>query len=252
MIVSALPQPQLGRSTLLEAAFPYALVSAIARADRYSRDGVYTAHKWWARRPPGVIRALLLASFLPADTDPEEFWRLYASDTPLLAGRHVGDPFMGGATTLVEAARLGARVSGIDVDPLAVLIATEELAARGGCAAFERAADELVAYMTESCGKHYGLDNEAVPLHYFYLRRASCEQCQTGSLIYRSPVLARDVGKSGGVVRRRGYEVFCPDCRGLQHLPDGRKAFLCCGRLHRLDRGTYTRSGHEWSMSRSP
>jgi hypothetical protein len=62
--------------------------------------------------------------------------------------------------------------------------------------------------------------------------------------MYRTPVLARDVGENGAVVRRRGAEVFCPHCRALRHLPEGRKGFRCCGRLHRLDVGTYERAAH--------
>jgi adenine-specific DNA methylase len=230
---------------MLEAGFPFAEVSAVARADRYSRDGVYAAHKWWARRPPSVIRALLLASVLPATTTSDEFWALYADDSPKLAGVHVGDPFMGGATTLVEAARLGATVTGIDVDPLAVLIAREELAELGDREAFTQSADELLSYVRDCCGELYRTgDEDGVPLHFFYLRRVTCEDCGTKSLMFRNPVLARDVGKEGGVVRRRGADVFCPDCRGMRHLPEGRKGFRCCGRLHRLDVGTYERAAH--------
>jgi putative DNA methylase len=251
--MSALPQPQPLTRSLLEGNFPFDVVSRIARADRFNRDGVYAAHKWWARRPPGVIRALLLASCLPADTTAAQFWEHYRADTPALAGWHVGDPFMGGATTLVEAGRLGADVTGIDVDPLAVLIASEELTEIGDLQAFEQAAAALLAYLTECCGELYGMseDPSPAPLHYFYLRRVTCDSCQTDSLMYRSPVLARDVGKSGAVVRERGYEVFCPDCRQLRHLPHGRKGFRCCGRLHRLDRGTYSRAGHTCPGCRS-
>jgi putative DNA methylase len=231
--------------SLLEGDFPFAEVSAIARADRYSKDGVYAAHKWWARRPPAVIRALLLAATLPADTPHEAFWTLYADDAAHLSGIHIGDPFMGGATTLVEAARLGADVTGIDVDPLAVLIAREELAKLGDPDAFRTAADELLAYMRDCCGELYGIQpDQPEPLHFFYLRRVTCEDCETESLLYRTPVIARDVGKNGGVVRRRGAEVFCPDCRELRHVPEGRKAFRCCGHLHRLDTGTYERAAH--------
>ncbi len=245
MRVSALREPRDERRCLLEGDFPFPAVSAIARADRYSRDAVYGAHKWWARRPPGVIRALLLASFLPASVGREEFWKRYACDDDHLAERHVGDPFMGGATTLVEASRLGASVSGIDVDPLAVLIAGEELADRGDPDGFNAAVAELLDHMVQTCGEHYGMtDVGPVPLHYFYLRQVCCEDCHAESLLYRTPVLARDVGKDGGVVRRRGSEVFCPNCHELRHLPEGRKAFRCCGRLHRLDVGTYSRSAH--------
>jgi adenine-specific DNA methylase len=188
---------------------------------------------------------LLLASVLPAQTTSDAFWDLYAVDATLLSEIHAGDPFMGGATTLVEAARLGADVSGIDVDPLAVLIAGEELAEMGDPASFSMAAEELLTHMRASCGDLYGMaDDEPTPVHYFYLRRVTCEDCGTESLLYRNPVLARDIGKNGGVVRRRGAEVFCPDCRDLRHLSKDRKGFRCCGRLHRLDAGTYERAAH--------
>jgi adenine-specific DNA methylase len=187
----------------------------------------------------------VLAASLPATTSAEDFWTLYAEDAEPLAGLHVGDPFMGGATSLVEAARLGASVTGIDVDPLAVLIACEELSELGDPAVFANAAEELLDYMRGCCGQLYGVkEGEPEPLHYFYLRRVTCDQCCTESLMYRTPVLARDAGKEGGVVRRRGAEVFCPDCRGLRHLPERRKGFRCCGRLHRLDAGTYERAAH--------
>jgi putative DNA methylase len=162
-----------------------------------------------------------------------------------LTGIHVGDPFMGGATTLVEAARLGADVTGIDVDPLAVLITREELSEAGDPRAFTQAADDLLAHVRSVCGQLYAIaEAGSEPLHYFYLRLVTCRDCDTKSLMYRTPVLARDVGKRGGVVRKRGADVFCPCCRALRHLPDGRAAFRCCGRLHRLDAGTYERAAH--------
>ena len=54
--------------TLLESGFPFCEVSAVALADRQCKDSVYSVHKWWARRPPAVIRALLLAATQPAST----------------------------------------------------------------------------------------------------------------------------------------------------------------------------------------
>lgn len=251
-VVSATPSPHsssqssVPRRSLLEADFPFAEVSATARAARYSKDGVYGAHKWWARRPPGVIRALLLAATLPAETASTRFWTLYGEDAQHLAGMHIGDPFMGGATTLVEAARLGADVTGIDVDPLAVLIAREELSELGDSGAFREQANKLLAFVRDSCGGLYGLaSDQPEPLHYFYLRRVTCEDCGTESLMYRTPVLGRDVGKNGGVVRRRGAEVFCPECRSLRLVREGQETFRCCGRLHRLDSGTYGRAAHQ-------
>jgi putative DNA methylase len=245
--VQAQPTQRTGRQppaglTLLEAGFPFADVSAVARADHFIPDVLYGAHKWWARRPPGVIRALLLASALPSDTDPETFWQLYATDRPVLDGLHIGDPFMGGATTLVEAARLGASVTGVDVDPLAVLIAQEELSRVDDQAEMSEVIRQFLTFMRQACGDLYKTSKaDGMPIHYFWLRKVTCSACQAESLMYRTPILARDIGKSGAVVRTRGIEVFCPNCYQLRHLKEGQKSFRCCRRQYRLDKGTFTK-----------
>src|SRR5690554_1867472 len=103
--------------TFLEVGFPFREVSLLAAADRRSRDPRYSMHGWWARRPPALVRAVLLASALSDSASPREFWDAYASDAPALHGLTVYDPFMGGGSTLVEAQRLGARAYGTDIDP---------------------------------------------------------------------------------------------------------------------------------------
>jgi putative DNA methylase len=66
--IAAAPAPAAEPRSLLEADFPFAQVSELAQSDRYCNDHTYAVHKWWARRPPAVIRALLLAASLPAET----------------------------------------------------------------------------------------------------------------------------------------------------------------------------------------
>jgi putative DNA methylase len=225
--------------TLLENAFPYRQVSEVALADRHSKDSVYSVHKWWARRPPAVIRALLIAASLPSSTDVAHFWTAFKSDEPLLAGHHVGDPFMGGATTILEAARLGATVTGIDVDPLAVRIARHEL---GGVAkdAYLAAAADLMTALEGSIENLFvpRPTPEATPLHYFFAREASCHSCGETALMYRSPVLARDKGRAGAVVRDCPVSAFCPECRLVHSLEDGQR-LECCERFWDLSAGTF-------------
>jgi adenine-specific DNA methylase len=235
-------------ATLLETAFPFAEVSGVARQDRYSRDHVYAIHKWWARRPPAVIRALLLAVALGPDTPLKEFWKHFASSTDALAGRHVGDVFMGGATTCVEAGRLGAKVTGIDVDPLAVRIARAELTQLDH-EEFECHAASLHAYLVRRHGDLYPSGRpkttDATPLHYFWLRRADCPDCGESSLLYRNLYLVRDRGRAGAVVRDDAATAFCPDCLRLHPLPSGRKEIRCCARRRKLEDGTFRRGAFE-------
>jgi putative DNA methylase len=234
-----IPLPVADSRSLLEANFPFAQVSELARADRYTNDAVYSVHKWWARRPPAVIRALLLAASLPADTPLEVFWERYRTSESALTGLHVGDAFLGGATSLVEGARLGAKVSGVDVDPLAVRIAREELSSPSP-EMLRDAATKLLEHLRKTLKTLYPAIDGAVPLHYFYLRRVCCPECKTESLLYRNLLIARDLARAGAVVRDTQIVAFCPDCSALHHLSKGRKTLKCCGRRHRLDEGTYS------------
>lgn len=236
----------LGKATLLETAFPYVDVSRLVAADRRSPDPAYQAHRWWARRPPAILRAALLAAALPASTSTEDFWAAYRSEGRPLTGLAVVDPFLGGGTTLVEGARLGARMRGRDVDPLAVLLSEHQLAP-------PPASDVLAA--GEMLGRHLdatigdlwavSVDSDGGrwhPLHYFSIATVTCPKCEEPGRLYRSLVIARSVGKAGAVVRDVEVTAFCPDCLALHHLGGDRKTLTCCSRRHRLDQATFSRT----------
>ena len=68
---------------------------------------VYTMHKYFARRPWNVFRELIAHYTSPGDI--------------------VLDPFCGGGVTVVEALKLGRKVIGIDVNPLATYVTSMEV-----------------------------------------------------------------------------------------------------------------------------
>ena len=181
---------------------PYRALSLIAKADRRAVDPVYASHRWWARRPPGIMRGLLLASTLPASADISEFWEKYAAAHAHLAGTRVHDMFAGGGAVLVEAARLGATPSGTDVDPLAVEIVRHELqppdeeSLRNTLSELTRHLQEKLAHLFPSVSSAW------TPLHYFYLHMVECPKCGTKGPLHRKLIIARDVKKNGGVVRK--------------------------------------------------
>lgn len=231
--------------TLLETAFPYALVSRLVAADRRSRDAAYQAHRWWARRPPALVRAALVAAKMPASSTPGEFRAAYASGDPLLAGWTVLDPFAGGGTTLVEAARLGAVVVGRDVDPLAVLLVGHQLAP-ADASEVERAGELLMRHLdVELEGLWPAVASDGWrPLHYFTVPMVTCPDCAVEGPLYRSLVLARSTGKAGGVVRDQPVVVFCPDCLVPRDAKATAKTMTCCGRRRALDSATYDRGAY--------
>jgi putative DNA methylase len=226
--------------TLLETRLPFRELSLLVSADRRRPDPAYGAHRWWARRPPSAIRGLLLALALPGSATQRRFWKLFSSGSPSLAGFKAHDVFVGGGTTLVEASRLGATVSGTDVDPLAVAIVRHELE-RPDAGAVRKAGSGLLAHLRESLGNLYGsTDSGWQPLHYFYLHRVTCPSCATQSLLYRSRVLARFIGSPGGVVRDSAIIAFCDACLTVHSLESPqRRTLTCCGRRRRLADGTF-------------
>ncbi len=96
-------------------------------ADREGRRPVpiYHAHRWFARRFSSAFRAILVAARLLPDAD---FWKAFYEGVDHSA-LTVLDPFVGGGTSVVEAARLGASAIGVDIDPVACAITRFELAA---------------------------------------------------------------------------------------------------------------------------
>lgn len=232
--------------TLLEAAFPFAEVSQLIEADRRSPDPAYGIHRWWARRPPALMRALLLAATTPASSG-EAFWQTYRGDSTPLAGLRVLDPFVGGGSTLVEAARLGADVCGGDIDPLAVRIVRRELAPADPTVVQE-VGNRLLAELSSRFESLYPSVTGSA-LHYFSLAEVTCPSCDHSDLLYRNLIIARDAGKPGGVVRDAKLSAFCPDCRKLHNLASSDRSRLhCCGRYHELIVGTF--SGQQFTCRR--
>ena len=139
----------------IEVGFPIAEINRLAQPERNSFKPIYQMHKWFARRASCVFRAILLGALKPAwDADGEtidlmeEFYRNHGDD-PDTVGKVVLDPFMGGGTTVVEALRLGCRVIGIDLNPVAWFIVKTEVEPADLDAlrdAFERLAARPVAW----------------------------------------------------------------------------------------------------------
>ncbi len=228
--------------TLLETRLPFRELSQLAHADRRASDPVYSAHRWWARRPPSVMRGLLLAASLPPDTPADTFWRAFGSDEAFLTGRRVHDLFVGGGTTVVEAARLGATPSGTDVDPLAIEIVRHELR-RPDARQVRRAGDKLLAHLGDQVGDLFkGKSRAWTPVHYFFVHEVACPGCHARGPLYRTLEIARFSGKSGAVVRNERLVAFCPECFALHHLfRKDRHELRCCGHRHPLSAGTFAK-----------
>lgn len=111
----------------IEEGFPIVEINRLAVPERNAFKPVYQMHKWFARRASCVFRAILLGCLKPASTDiMAEFYKDHTHD-PDTVGKVILDPFMGGGTTVVEALRLGCKVIGIDLNPVAWFIVKTEV-----------------------------------------------------------------------------------------------------------------------------
>ncbi len=117
----------------IEVGFPIVEINRLAVRERNSFKPIYQMHKWFARRASCVFRAILLGALKPAfkpDGTPTdlmaEFYKNHTND-PDTKRKHILDPFMGGGTTVVECLRLGCKVTGIDLNPVAWFIVKTEV-----------------------------------------------------------------------------------------------------------------------------
>src|SRR5512132_233888 len=206
--------------SLLDAGqLPVEELAAFAERESRRPRAVYLAHKWFARRFGSAFRGLLVGVTTPADGD---FWSGYYGQANL-AGLRVLDPFVGGGTSAVEALRLGASVTGVDVDPVACAVTRFELAA-----AAMPLPDKLAAQLAEDVGmrmapfyRTVGPDGEElVALHYFWVQVVECGGC--GRQVDAHPHY-----QLGYEVAGERQWVICRSCGQVAERPRSAKTLVC-------------------------
>jgi hypothetical protein len=222
------PEARVPRA--IEVGFPIVEINRLAVPERNSFKPIYQMHKWFARRASCVFRAILLGALKPAsgpDGTPTdlmaEFYKDHTHD-PDTAGKVVLDPFMGGGTTVVEALRLGCRVIGIDLNPVAWFIVKTEVEPVDLDelqAAFQRLSERPVAWnggkpLRESLLDLYKTEAEpgveADVIYTFWVKHAICTDpnCRREVPLFDDYIIAR---KTPTV--RYHPDVTCPRCKKL-------------------------------------
>ncbi|MHA1732120.1 MAG: DUF1156 domain-containing protein [Promethearchaeota archaeon] len=219
--------------TKLETDFPHHEVNKIARREVNARAAyrpIYASHKYWARRPGSVFRAILLYLFHPDARGSEgAFWDLYRRDVDL-GGKVVLDPFAGGGTLPFEALHLGCSVVGKDLNPLSWFIVRTGLqdvdlgAVDDEFSRIERdLRGSISKYYLTHCPCSPKVDLQA--LHYFWVKKATCEVCGGVNYLFNNHILA-PVSRRG-----EGWYVVCPECVEVFSTPSTTESTTCprCG-----------------------
>ena len=179
-------------------------------------------HKWWARRLGVVFRMLLLAEAPGEELTRYKRWDRFYSSYRLPENFAVLDPFLGGGTSLIEAAKLGANCFGYDIDPVACFVSELELSSISPELVQQRYRQIKTAVASKiKTLYHSRVGGKTVDvIYYFWVDRVTCPQCQQESDAHPTFQIAYDE-KSGT------QTVICPQCNHLQEMGIARKVFRC-------------------------
>lgn len=238
-----------------------------SRAKLYYRP-LSVLHKWWARRLGSVFRTVCLysladdpeavsvvdpgsdgASTLADFTDgddtsvsssqiaqmietvslesPDALWELYPQDVSI-DDKRVLDPFMGAGTTLLEAVRFGAAVTGVDLNPVAWFITKKSFEASSvSQAELQAAFDAVEEAVAEELRSHYRTscpnDNHEADVTYgFWVRELDCVSCGHTVPLFKDYRVA-----SGRYDDSDRDNVLCPDCESVFLTSDYRESAVC-------------------------
>jgi putative DNA methylase len=228
--VQASPHDAGATSQLELGVLPVKALAFFASREGRRQRPIYGAHKWFARRSGAAFRSLLVASTLDANDD---FWHAYY-DGADLRGMSVLDPFVGGGTSAVEAQRLGATVTGVDVDPVAVAVTSFETKA-AGLPDLVEALGELTANVGSLVAPYHATEvagSARTVVHHFWVQVVECGRCGRELEAHPHHRLAYEsVGKR--------QWVSCPVCHAISELDRKRKRVNCdCSHRFAIDAGT--------------
>lgn len=201
---------------IIEKSLPLTQLNRLAELESYNkhlyRPATYV-HKWWARRLGSVFRAILLATFLE---EGENLWDRYFQGADF-HDKIVLDPFMGGGTTVIEALRLGCKVIGVDLNPVAwwtvrsaVLTANLD-ALDQAFQELERTAGQAIkAYYKTTCplcrdqkATLFEASSNADIVFALWVKELPCVHCESPVALHTSYVITR---------RKESAVLLCPHC----------------------------------------
>lgn len=209
---------------MIERNFQIPFVSRLALNEKQIQQNyrpLIAVHKWFARRPGTLFRALILSEFGGAPIEQTFFQAHNFHD------KHVLDPFMGGGTTVVEANRLGCAVTAADINPMAWWIVRQEIQDLD-LAAYANAAAALRDHLREEIGPLFqticpktGQTRETK--YFLWVKQVKCGSCGKFHDLFPNHLIAQDVRHTSNVFscgycgtlfesEDREHSGPCPDC----------------------------------------
>ena len=211
---------------MIERHFQIPFVARLALAEKQIQQNyrpLIAVHKWFARRPGTLFRALILSELGEQRVDQTYFRGHNFSD------KHILDPFMGGGTTVVEANRLGCMVTASDINPMAWWIVRQEIQDLD-LPAYTEAAATLRAHLRKEIGYMFQTKcpktgKMAEAKYFLWVKKVKCISCGQDHDLFPNHLIAQDV--------RHPANVFaCGHCGSLFESRDRQHPgpCPCCGK----------------------
>ncbi|WP_436910209.1 DUF1156 domain-containing protein [Halosimplex marinum] len=275
-----------GRSELpIERGFPIERVNEIAqkegRAKQHYRP-IYTMHKWWARRPGCLFRAISLYSLLDENTttddvevyepgenqqlgnnglnendlieaiddvdmdDPESLWDFYPKDVRIRDAK-ILDPFMGGGTSLVEASRFGIESVGVDLNPVAWFVTKKQLdAGQTDVEELEKAFEKVQDDVADEILQYYQTPCPNGDHDADVMYNFWVKELDCVSCGHTVPLFKDYRVAAGRYENDDKYNVLCPDCGSVTLVDDWQEESKCneCRHTFVPKNGNVSRGGY--------
>lgn len=223
----------------IETDFPIEEVNKLAKKEAPvgGRKPIYNLHKWWARRLSCVFRTIILSAVL--DEECFDWNKAYYKEFPdynrLIHDRLnniiILDPFMGGGTTIVEGLKLGCKMVGVDIQPVAWFTVKKEIEPVD-LAALRETLDQLEQAIGEDIKKYYrttcpSCNKQADVMYTFWVKKATCPNisCHAEVPLFSSYRIATIKASKK---RKEAHYIFCPECKSVFETSDSFKAITLC------------------------
>ena len=223
----------IGPRAIEDDAFPFEALSDIAEAESWRKEvnrPIYHIHKWWARRLGTVFRAMVIGAFAPKGADLLELFY-----QPIrIPNATIFDPFMGSGTTVGEAAKLGARAIGRDINPVAHFLVRNALAIHDRPAVLQEflsikqdVADQICRFYRTSLPDGTQTD----VLYFFWVKVVDCPRCSEGVDLFSSYVFARHAYPKKNPMA----QAVCPYCDAISEVRYDASDTRCFHCLRKFD-----------------
>lgn len=224
------------KKSLVEQSFPFEHLSVIAERESWRKEvnrPTSYIHKWWARRLGCVFRGLIIGGAEdPSASFSDQFYQnsQYNNLT-------IFDPFMGSGTTITEAVKLGAKVVGSDINPVAVTMvrtALEKYDRHEVIAAYKKIEKNCAEQIKNYYKAWY--DGALVDvLYYFWVKTVTCDNCGTDIPLYKTTVFSKNAYAS----KKPAAQSICPHCSSINQIKYSDENTTCtnCGKSYNPQKG---------------